>query len=141
MLLNLSKLSIKLFYYLFISFWNNFRSSIIIFKTTSNYYPVNNLRCLISIFLISPNFIKIYILNHIMKKVILDTNFILTCIRNKIDFLEEIKFKGMQILIPKQVLKEIKRISNSRKKLRFRDRKSTRLNSSHIPLSRMPSSA
>lgn len=56
-----------------------------------------------------------------MKKVILDTNFILTCIRNKIDFLEEIKFKGMQILIPKQVLKEIKRISNSRKKLRFRE--------------------
>ena len=56
-----------------------------------------------------------------MKQVVLDTNFILTCIRNKIDFFEEIKFKGMQILIPKQVITEIKRINNSKKKLRFRE--------------------
>ncbi len=62
-----------------------------------------------------------------MKQVILDTNFILTCIRNKIDFFEEIKFKGMQILIPKQVIIEIKRINNSKKKLRFRDEASIAL--------------
>jgi rRNA-processing protein FCF1 len=62
-----------------------------------------------------------------MKKVILDTNFILTCIRNKIDFFEEIKFKGMQILIPKQVIIEIKRINNSKKKLHFREEASIAL--------------
>ena len=56
-----------------------------------------------------------------MKQVLLDTNFILTSIRNKIDFFEEIKFLGMQIIIPKQVVKEIERISNSKKKLRFRE--------------------
>jgi len=56
-----------------------------------------------------------------MKKVILDTNFILTCIRNKIDFFEEIKFMGIRILIPKQVIKEIKGIINSKKKLHFKE--------------------
>ena len=56
-----------------------------------------------------------------MKKVILDTNFILTCIRQKIDFFEEINLMGLQILIPEQVLTEIKRISESKKKLRFRE--------------------
>ena len=56
-----------------------------------------------------------------MKKVVLDTNFILTSIRNKIDFPEEIKFKGMQILIPQQVIGEIKKIIDSKKKLRFRE--------------------
>lgn len=56
-----------------------------------------------------------------MKKVILDTNFVLTCIRNKIDFSEEIKLRGMQILIPQQVIKEIRGIADSRKKLRFRE--------------------
>jgi len=56
-----------------------------------------------------------------MKKVILDTNFILTCIKQKIDFFEEIKLMGMQILIPKQVINEIKRVANSKKKLHFRE--------------------
>ena len=56
-----------------------------------------------------------------MKKVILDTNFVLTCIRNKIDFSEEIKLRGIQILIPQQVIKEIRGIADSRKKLRFRE--------------------
>lgn len=56
-----------------------------------------------------------------MKQTLLDTNFILTSIRNKIDFFEEIKFLGMQILIPKQVISEIERISESKKKLRFRE--------------------
>ena len=56
-----------------------------------------------------------------MKKVILDTNFVLTCIRNKIDFSEEIKLRGIQILITQQVIKEIRGIADSRKKLRFRE--------------------
>lgn len=55
-----------------------------------------------------------------MKEVLLDTNFILACIKQKIDFLEEIKFLGIKILIPKQVINELKRIVDSRKKLHFR---------------------
>jgi len=56
-----------------------------------------------------------------MKQAILDTNFILSCIKQKIDFFENIKFKGMKILIPIQVINELKRISDSEKKLHFRD--------------------
>jgi rRNA-processing protein FCF1 len=56
-----------------------------------------------------------------MRKVILDTNFILTCIKQKIDFFEEIKLMGMQILIPRQVIEEIERIADSKKKLHFRE--------------------
>lgn len=56
-----------------------------------------------------------------MKKVILDTNFIMTCIRQKIDFFEELKFMGLQILIPKQVKNELEKVAKSKKKLRFRN--------------------
>lgn len=56
-----------------------------------------------------------------MKKVILDTNFILSCLGKKIDFFEEIKFMGLKIIIPNQVISEIKRISVSKKKLKFRE--------------------
>jgi rRNA-processing protein FCF1 len=56
-----------------------------------------------------------------MKSVILDTNFILTCVNQKIDFFKEIPEKGWNILIPKQVIEEVKRIANSTKKLKFRD--------------------
>lgn len=56
-----------------------------------------------------------------MKKAILDTNFILTCVKQKIDFLDEIKFMGIMILIPEEVLNEIKKIMNSGKKLHFRE--------------------
>jgi len=56
-----------------------------------------------------------------MKQAILDTNFILTCIKQKIDFFRDIPNMGVQILIPKQVIEEIKRVSNSTKKLKFRD--------------------
>ena len=40
-----------------------------------------------------------------------------------------------------QAVKQLREASNSQGALGFLDRKSTRLNSSHIPLSRMPSSA
>ena len=56
-----------------------------------------------------------------MKKAVLDTNFILTCVKQKIDFFDEIRFMGMEILIPEEVLEEIKRIMNRGKKLHFRE--------------------
>jgi rRNA-processing protein FCF1 len=56
-----------------------------------------------------------------MKKALLDTNFIITCIREKIDFFEDLKLQGFQIIIPREVILEIERISNSRKKLKFRN--------------------
>lgn len=55
------------------------------------------------------------------KKILLDTNFILSCVRNKIDFVEEILFMGYKILIPEEVIKEIEKISSSKKKLKFRE--------------------
>lgn len=56
-----------------------------------------------------------------MKLVLLDTNFILTCVKQKIDFFKEIPERGWEILIPLQVIEEIKRVANSTKKLKFRD--------------------
>lgn len=54
-----------------------------------------------------------------MQQVLLDTNFILTCVKQKIDFFEEIQFKGLEILIPKQVITELEGLSkqNLRAKL------------------------
>lgn len=51
-------------------------------------------------------------------EVILDTNFLLTCIKQKIDFFEEIKLMGISIIIPKQVLNELK-ILKQRDKSKF----------------------
>jgi len=50
-----------------------------------------------------------------MKQIILDSSFILTCIKQKIDFFEELV--GTQILIPKQVINEIKNLKNSNSEL------------------------
>lgn len=44
-----------------------------------------------------------------MKQVILDTSFIMTCVKQKIDFFEEIKFMGMEVLIPREVIEELKK--------------------------------
>ncbi len=41
-------------------------------------------------------------------KTLLDTSFILTAIRNKIDFFEQLEQDGFQIIIPEQVIKELK---------------------------------
>ncbi len=49
-----------------------------------------------------------------MRKVILDTSFILSCIRNKIDFFEDISLMGIKIIVPYEVISEI---------LRFKDKK------------------
>ena len=56
-----------------------------------------------------------------MKKAVLDTNFILTCAKQKIDFLDEIKLMGIGVLIPEEVFLEIKKIKSSGKKLHFRE--------------------
>lgn len=57
-----------------------------------------------------------------MAKVILDTNFILHCVENKVDFYEEIADLGHKVLIPKEVILEIKRIKTSTKSLKVRER-------------------
>jgi rRNA-processing protein FCF1 len=50
-----------------------------------------------------------------MKDVLLDTNFILSCIRRKINFFDEIKFKGFNIIIPNEIVKELEKISQTGK--------------------------
>ena len=59
-----------------------------------------------------------------MKQVLIDSNFILTCLKQKIDFFEDLSFIGFELLIPKQVIEEISKIAmdkGKRKKLRHRD--------------------
>jgi rRNA-processing protein FCF1 len=46
-----------------------------------------------------------------MKYAVLDTNFILSCIRKKIDFFEKIPQMGLQIIIPLQVMDELRKFS------------------------------
>ena len=41
-------------------------------------------------------------------EVLLDSNFLLTCIKQKIDFFEDTKLMGIRIIIPKQILNELK---------------------------------
>lgn len=45
-----------------------------------------------------------------MEQVLLDTNFILTCINQKIDFFEEFYLAGIQVIIPKEVIGELKKL-------------------------------
>ncbi len=54
-----------------------------------------------------------------MKYAVLDTNFILSCIRKKIDFFEEIQLMGFKILIPMQVIREIKKFAESKPEARL----------------------
>ncbi len=57
-----------------------------------------------------------------MKQVLLDTNFVVTCVRQKIDFLDQIENLGIEILVPEQVMKEIEKLSKaSGKSLKLRD--------------------
>ena len=41
-------------------------------------------------------------------EVILDTNFIISCILKKIDFLFELEGKGFKVLVPREVIQEMK---------------------------------
>ncbi|HJX50223.1 MAG TPA: hypothetical protein VJ438_02045 [Candidatus Nanoarchaeia archaeon] len=67
------------------------------------------------------------------KNVLLDTSFILMAIRSNIDFIEEIKFLGLTMLVPTQVIDEIKGIVKSKKKLKFRDEAALALRIVDIP--------
>jgi|SRR3989344_1400571 len=55
------------------------------------------------------------------RKVLLDTNFILTCVKQKIDFFEDLQLRGFSIIIPLEVIKELKKIAESKKKIRFKE--------------------
>jgi rRNA-processing protein FCF1 len=45
-----------------------------------------------------------------MKQVLLDTNFIITCMKQKIDFFEEITLIGIPIIIPEEVIGELEKL-------------------------------
>lgn len=47
-----------------------------------------------------------------MNKILLDTNFIITCVKNKVDFYEELYMGGYDIIIPDEVLIELKNLGN-----------------------------
>jgi len=48
-----------------------------------------------------------------MKSALLDTNFIITCIKQKIDFFEELRFMGFEIIIPDRVIDELKKLKQT----------------------------
>src|SRR3989344_6351984 len=50
-----------------------------------------------------------------MKQVILDTNFILTCIKQKIDFIDEISFQGVRVIVPNEVIDELELLKKDKK--------------------------
>jgi len=56
-----------------------------------------------------------------MKKAVLDTNFILTCVKQKIDFFDEIKFMGLETVIPEEVIAELNKIKKYGGKLHSRN--------------------
>jgi rRNA-processing protein FCF1 len=43
---------------------------------------------------------------------ILDTNFIISCIRNKIDFISQLEEEGFKVILPREVMRELKDIKN-----------------------------
>ncbi len=47
-----------------------------------------------------------------MKKVLLDTNFVISCLKNRIDFLEELHFGGFEVYVPEQVLTELENLKD-----------------------------
>ena len=56
-----------------------------------------------------------------MPKVVLDTNFVMNAVECKIDFVEELERMGFVSLVPEEVIKELERVIESRKKKRFKD--------------------
>jgi len=55
-----------------------------------------------------------------MIKVILDTNFLIYCAENKVDYASEINrlmTEGYELVVPKQVVSELKELSQNAKKL------------------------
>ena len=62
-----------------------------------------------------------------MKDILLDTNFILSCIRRKLDFFNDLKFRGFKILIPSEIITELEKISETGGK-KFREEAKIALN-------------
>jgi rRNA-processing protein FCF1 len=56
-----------------------------------------------------------------MKKAILDTSFILTCIKEKIDFIEELSLIGIEPILPNEVILELESFEKSKKKSHFKE--------------------
>ena len=56
-----------------------------------------------------------------MVRALLDSSFILSCVKQKIDFFEELEKEGIKPLIPKQVIREIERVAASNKKRHYRE--------------------
>lgn len=50
-------------------------------------------------------------------KAVLDSNFIITCVKQKIDFFEDLEFKGVEIIIPKEVIREVENLKIPEAKL------------------------
>ena len=48
-------------------------------------------------------------------KALLDTNFIISCIVKKIDFLSQLEEKGFKVVVPREVLQEIKDLKRESK--------------------------
>lgn len=55
------------------------------------------------------------------KKVVLDSSFILSAVKNKIDIFEEIPFMGLKIVVPEEVILEIRGVVDSKQKLKERE--------------------
>jgi rRNA-processing protein FCF1 len=49
-----------------------------------------------------------------MEKIVFDTNFLMTCIKQKIDFLQELQ--GYELVLPKQVIIELEKLSKDKRK-------------------------
>jgi len=56
-----------------------------------------------------------------MPEVVLDTNFVMNAIDCKIDFVEELERMGFTSLVPEEVIKELERVIESRKKKKFKE--------------------
>ncbi|MEM4271110.1 MAG: hypothetical protein QXO70_03380, partial [Candidatus Pacearchaeota archaeon] len=41
-------------------------------------------------------------------EVLLDSNFIISCVKKKIDFIEELEKLGFKVILPREVLQELK---------------------------------
>jgi len=61
-------------------------------------------------------------------RIILDTNFIISCVKQKIAFLDLIPeiLLGVEMVVPEQVLKELERVKEN-KKLKIKDREAAEL--------------
>lgn len=45
-----------------------------------------------------------------MRQILLDTNFIISCVKQKIDFLDYLDREGYSIMIPEQVINELEKL-------------------------------